>query len=170
MAKVRILLLTLFSLCVTRTKRISGRCGDCLREVSHQRRPPARNRCFVGHAACNDTVIVVFCGPSVYAYSWALTPRQMATPLRPLPRGASVPCGLMPPAPVRHPETAARTRWRSSSSLELGGWRSLVMVERYAQLAPTISRKMAIGSTRCLVMTIWLRQSNNRRRRFAPSP
>jgi hypothetical protein len=34
---------------------------------------------------------------------------------------------------------------------------------------PTISRKLPIGSIRWLVVTIWLRQSNNRRKNFAPS-
>ena len=35
---------------------------------------------------------------------------------------------------------------------------------------PTISRKLPIGSTRCSVVTIWLRQSKNRRQRLRTNP
>jgi site-specific recombinase XerD len=50
----------------------------------------------------------------------------------------------------------------------LGGWRSSVMVERYAHLAPDHLAKLPIGSTRCSVVTMWLRQSNNKRQNFPP--
>ncbi|MEO5699749.1 MAG: tyrosine-type recombinase/integrase [Casimicrobiaceae bacterium] len=36
----------------------------------------------------------------------------------------------------------------------LGGWRSSVMVERYAHLAPDLSRRQPTGSMRYSVVTI----------------
>ena len=46
----------------------------------------------------------------------------------------------------------------------LGDWRSSMMVERYAHLAPDDLAKAAGSSIRCSVVTIWLRQPQQRGR------